>query len=33
MKMPELNLSADPVALTQALVRLNTVNPPGHEDQ
>lgn len=22
----------DPVALTQALVRLNTVNPPGHED-
>ena len=24
---------ADPVALTQALVRINTVNPPGHEDQ
>ena len=23
----------DPVALTQALVRLNTVNPPGHEDR
>ena len=23
----------DPVELTQALVRLNTVNPPGHEDQ
>lgn len=22
----------DPVALTQALVRINTVNPPGHED-
>ncbi|MEO9101583.1 MAG: M20 family metallopeptidase [Burkholderiaceae bacterium] len=22
----------DPVALTQALVRVNTVNPPGHED-
>ncbi len=33
MKMPEVNLSADPVGLTQALVRLNTVNPPGHEDQ
>ena len=29
----DLNLGADPVALTQALVRLNTVNPPGHEDQ
>ena len=23
----------DPVALTQALVRINTVNPPGHEDR
>ena len=31
--MPELNLATDPVALTQALVRLNTINPPGHEDQ
>lgn len=23
----------DPVALTQALIRINTVNPPGHEDR
>src|SRR5512137_2229534 len=28
-----MNATSDAVALTQALVRMNTVNPPGDEDQ
>jgi succinyl-diaminopimelate desuccinylase len=28
-----MSIEHDAVALTQALVRINTINPPGHEDQ
>ena len=29
----QAGLHNDAVALTQALVRMDTINPPGHEDQ
>ncbi len=31
--MEQTALHSDAISLTQALVRMNTINPPGHEDQ
>lgn len=31
--MEQTTLHNDAISLTQALVRMNTINPPGHEDQ
>src|SRR5688572_17614564 len=33
MERPGMIAATDPVALTQALLRIDTINPPGNEDQ